>query len=137
MNTVIHSLKNVTFNNMEEFGKFYYQSGNYYIGPLTNGLPNGKGKKYFNNGNFYEGAFINGKANGYGKGFYGNGGHYYIGQWKDNMRHRKGIQYYKNGNVMLDGTFLFDKLCGYGKSFSEEEMLSYGLCYCKEPNRIY
>ena len=39
-------------------GKYYWESGEYYIGQFKNGLNNGKGKLYYNNDKLeYEGEF--------------------------------------------------------------------------------
>jgi hypothetical protein len=54
----------------EKYGKYYY-SDSYYIGPLLNGLPSGKGKLYYKNGNIkYEGDFVDDKREGKGKYIY-------------------------------------------------------------------
>ena len=67
-NNNIHNNKNNIHNNnnkinhinnnikKEEYSKYNYNDGKYYIGPVLNGLPNGKGKIYYkNNKLYYEG----------------------------------------------------------------------------------
>ena len=36
-------------------------------------------------------------------------GYYYIGQFKDDLKNGKGIEYYKNGNIKYEGDFINDK----------------------------
>ena len=65
-----------------------------YEGDLINGMRNGQGKLYYKNGNIkYEGEFANDKFEGTGK-FYYTDGNYYIGQFKNGLKHGKGIEYY-------------------------------------------
>ena len=47
-------------------------------------------------------------------------GEYYIGQWKNGLKHGKGIYYYKNGNIKYDGDFVNDKYEGNGKYIWED-----------------
>ena len=48
-------------------GRIDYHNGDYYIGEMVNGQPNGKGKMHLKNGGWQEGAFINGALAGQGK----------------------------------------------------------------------
>ena len=97
-----------------------YKSGNYYIGPINNGLRCGKGTEYYKNGDIkYEGYFVNDKYEGIGKYIYENG-NYYIGPFINGLSHDKGILYYKNGSVKYEGNFINDKYDGYGKYVSED-----------------
>ena len=97
-----------------------YKSGNYYIGPINNGLRCGKGTEYYKNGDIkYEGYFVNDKYEGDGKYIYENG-NYYIGPFMNGLSHGKGILYYKNGSVKYEGNFVNDKYDGYGKYVSED-----------------
>ena len=59
----------------------------------------------------YEGDFINGKFEGNGKYILENGV-YYLGEWKNSLRHGKGIIYYSNGNIMYDGEFVDGNIFG-------------------------
>ena len=125
-------------NKKEIYGKYNHKyDGDYYIGPLLNGLPNGKGKIYNKNGNiFYDGEFVNGEREGNGKEFYEDG-EYYTGQYKDNMKNGQGEYYFKSGNYCIgqylnnlrhgkikyyykngdiyEGDYINDKREGYGK----------------------
>ena len=47
-------------------------------------------------------------------------GNYYIGEFKNGLRHGKGIEYYKNGNIQYDGDFINDKFEGNGKYIYED-----------------
>ena len=58
------------------------------------------------------------KLEGNGKAFYDDG-EYYEGQWKNNLRHGKGIQFYKNGKIKYEGDFSEDYFEGNGKLFKE------------------
>ena len=49
--------------------------------------------------------FINGKREGNGKYIFEDG-EYYIGEFKNNKRNGKGIEYYKNGNIKYEGEFI-------------------------------
>ena len=117
LNPIIQSLQKD--NIKEENNLYIWKNGDYYLGPLLNGLPNGKGKKFFNNGIFFEGDFVSGKAEGYGKYIYKNG-KYYIGQVLNNMKHGKGKLFDKNGNIEYEGDFINDKVEGYGKYIYED-----------------
>ena len=44
-------------------------------------------------------------------------GKYYLGQFKNNLPHGKGIKYYLNGNILYEGDFINGKFEGYGKYF--------------------
>jgi len=39
-------------------------------------------------------------------------GEYYIGEWKNDLRNGKGIQYYSNGKIKYEGVFISDKYEG-------------------------
>ena len=45
---------------------------------------------------------------------YYKSGNYYIGEWKNGLKHGKGILYYENGNKLYDGNFIEDKFEGEG-----------------------
>ncbi len=60
---------------------------------------------YYKNGYIkYDGDFVNGKKEGKGK-YVWEDGEYYIGQWLNNQKHGKGIEYLKDGNIKYDGYF--------------------------------
>ena len=47
-------------------------------------------------------------------------GNYYIGQYKDDLRNGKGIEYNKNGNIKYEGDWINDKKEGNGKLIDED-----------------
>ena len=55
----------------------------------------------------------NNEYNGFGKMIYENG-EYYIGEWKDGLRHGKGLLFYNNAILMFFGNFIGDKFEGSG-----------------------
>ena len=55
-----------------------------------------------------EGDWISNKIEGYGK-YYWEDDKYYIGQFKNNLRHGKGIIYYKVNNVKYECNFINGK----------------------------
>ena len=71
-----------------------------------------KEKKYYSNGNIlYEGDFGNGKFDGNGK-YIWEDGEYYIGQFKNDLNHGKGIEYFSNENIKYKGDFVNDEKDG-------------------------
>ena len=64
------------------------------------------------------GLMINLKFEGNGKEFFEDG-EYYIGQYKNGLRHGKGIEYYSNGNIKYKGNFVNDEKNGIGHYISE------------------
>ena len=122
--------------NKEEYNKYNYNDGKYYIGPILNGLPNGKGKIYYKNGNlyyegdikngikegngkiflengnYYYGQFTNGQITGKGKYYYDNG--YYEGDLVNGIEHGKGKYYWKSGAI-YEGDYVNGYREGYGK----------------------
>ena len=73
------------------------------------------------NGNIkYDGDMVNGKAEGNGKYIYENG-EYYIGQFKNDLKHGKGIIFYENGNIKYDGEFINDNYKGNGNNIFEND----------------
>ena len=96
-------------------GKYIFQNGDYYLGPLKNGLPNGFGTRYTIQGKTrYQGDFVNGCSQGKGKMIWDNG-EYYEGEYVNNKRHGKGKVFYSNGRIKYDGDFANDKYDGYGQ----------------------
>ena len=49
---------------------------------------------------------------------------FFIGEWLNNLKHGKGIEYHKNNTIKYDGYFFNDKYEGYGKYIYEN-----GNCY--------
>ena len=135
-NNNINIIRNKSINK-EEYNKYNYNDGKYYIGPILNKLPNGKGKIYYKNGNlyyegdikngikegngkiflengeYYYGQFTNGQITGKGKYYYDNGD-YYEGDLVNGLRHGKGKYYWKNGEI-YEGDYVNGNKEGYGK----------------------
>ena len=44
-------------------------------------------------------------------------GNYYIVEWKNGLKHGKGILFYENGNIVYKGAFIEDKFEGFGEYF--------------------
>ena len=102
-------------NYVQGNGKYTFPNGDYYIGDLKNGLPDGKGIRYTPDGKIrYKGDFVNGCSQGIGKLIWENG-EYYEGAYVNNKRHGKGKVFYSNGKVKYDGDFANDKYDGYGQ----------------------
>ena len=114
------AVSNTLQNNQKANNQNYvFPNGDYYIGPVINNVPNGKGQRFTKNGALrYEGDFVNGYAHGKGKLIWDDGG-YYIGDWVNNKRDGKGQMFYKNGKIKYDGDFVNDKYEGKGKYIFE------------------
>ena len=93
-NRVIGIHKEGKIDNTENYGDFIY--------PAINIIKN-EIKEIRNKGKYINGKYIY------------NDGKYYIGQFKNNLMHGKGIDYYSNGNILYEGDFVNDKYEGYGK----------------------
>ena len=132
---------NINKNIKGEYNKYKYKDGKYYIGPILNRLPNGKGKIYYKNNNlYYEGDIKNGIKEGNGKIYFENGNYYvgqftndqitgkgkeyyndgcYVGDFVNGLKHGKGKYYWKNGEI-YEGDYVNGKREGYGKYIYEE-----------------
>ena len=99
-------------NRKQEKNKYFWENGEYYIGPILKGLPNGKGKKYFKDGRIFEGDFVYGKRVGNGK-INNKNGEYYIGQYSNDIANGKG-KYFINGRLMFEGDYVKGKREGNG-----------------------
>lgn len=127
-------------------GTMHYPDG-YYIGDWVNGIEQGKGKYCFNNGDIYEGDFLDGDIEGNGVYIWHGDGSKYIGEWKHNQRHGKGIMFYSdkdwyegqwsegaengigtrhfdNGDIYV-GEWQQGSLTGKGKYTSESDKYTY------------
>ena len=97
----IDQLSNNNFNNNQEL----QQENGKYIGPLVNGLAEGKGiwfgTKEFCKGDRYEGDFRSNKKEGKGIFYYASGDRE-MGDWFNDKAIGKNITLTKNGEVQID-----------------------------------
>ena len=64
----------------------------------------------------YRGSWANGKRDGQGELFNRKGDRVYSGDWKQGVRHGKGVEYFtKDGTVRFEGHFRDDQRHGIGK----------------------
>jgi hypothetical protein len=96
-------------NMMSGYGKIQYANGHSYIGQHINGKRNGKGIYSFIN-SWYEGQFKDDFKDGIGKMKYTPGEDIYIGSFKNDKQHGRGMYLYDNGDVYI-GLFKFDNFC--------------------------
>ena len=67
---------------------------------------------YYSDGTInYEGDWIKGLPNGYGK-YINQDGSYYIGQWKNSLKHGKGIIYNSKKEIEKKGKWINDNFIG-------------------------
>ena len=55
---------------------------------------------------------------GFGK-YIWRDGESYVGEWKNNLKHGKGIDYDKNGKIIYEGDYVNDQYEGNGKLIEE------------------
>ena len=107
-------------NKFEGYGKYYFESGKYYIGQWLNDMQHGKGKIYDKNGKvILEGDFKYDHLDGIGKIFLSDG-NYFIGQYKKGKAHGEGKVYDKNGNVLYLCLFFDGKLIDKEKQYNKK-----------------
>lgn len=89
-----------------------------YEGDFLNGKLNGTGKISFSNGEVYEGQLASFQREGKGAQYYKKddpqGRVSYVGDWKNNKRHGKGIMYFKDW--IYEGEFHEHEMHGMGYS---------------------
>lgn len=109
------------YENAEEADADYvYDNGNYYKGPLKNGLPNGYGVVYDRFGKLSEGDFVNGLRHGYGILYKEDGAKLFEGNFVNDHAQGYGILYYENGTKRYEGEFVDDKRNGKGILYFED-----------------
>ena len=74
-----------------------YDTGDKYVGDVSNGVSHGQGTYTWANGSKYVGEWKDGLKHGQGTFFY-VGGAKYIGEYKDNLRHGQGIYTHADGS---------------------------------------
>ena len=67
-----------------------YDSGDKYVGEVSNGVRHGQGTYFYADGSKYAGEYKDDLMHGQGTAFYTNGDEY-VGEWKDNLRHGQAI----------------------------------------------
>ena len=104
--------------NKDGYGKSLYDNGDYYVGNLKEGIPNGRGTLYDKGNNKkFEGSFINGQpVNGT---YYFESGEFYKGPLNNNLRHGFGKLFYSNRDIKYEGDFNKGIKEGKGKYFYE------------------
>ena len=134
-------------SNRDGYGKSAYNNGDYYIGNLREGIPNGRGVLYdkrnnkkfegsfingqavngtyfFESGEFYKGPLSNNSQNGFGKLFYSNGDIKYEGNFVKGIKEGKGKYFYENGEY-YEGDFHNNLFHGKGKIFYANDNIHY------------
>ena len=143
----------INYNNKYTgYGKIIFENGDYYIGGFKNGLINGKGILYYGNikstvyFDYYIYAFDN-KSDEEKKNIEIIKIDYYIGEFKDKLKHGKGLAYFKNGQKYR-GEFINGKFEGNGKfidgygnyyigEFKKGSRHGKGILYDKNGNILY
>jgi hypothetical protein len=84
---------NFVKGSIEGFGTIYYPDGSRFVGMFTEGIPTGYGKYILPTGVvWYRGEFKFGRKDGYGIEYDSDLGFIrYVGYWKNNLKHGKGI----------------------------------------------
>ena len=129
------------------YGKCLFENGDYYLGNLKEGIPQGigtlfgkdnnkkfegkfdKGKAvngtyFFENGEFYKGSLKNNKYQGHGQLFDKNGNIKYDGEYNNGKKEGEGKLFYKNGEK-YEGFFHINKRHGKGKLFYKNGNIKY------------
>jgi len=110
-------------------GYVIFASGNYYHGPLKNGIihthSNTKGKCTYIDGNVYEGEWKRGEKHGKGYMTYADGA-IYEGEWVDGEKHGKGRNTYMRAVQEEDDTWVNEYDGEYDGDFERGEMHGLG-----------
>lgn len=91
------------------YGEWRGHNGDIYEGEVSGGKWNGYGKKTYANGNVYEGYFVQYEMTGFGIFTYANGT-VRSGKFINGILNGKGKVIYKDGTILLEGTFLKDRI---------------------------
>ena len=94
-------------------GKEEYDDGSVYIGEFVRGVMAGNCKFIFADGGIYQGMMVNGKALGKGKYIYKNTNKVYEGEYKDNLKHGRGVL--TTQDYTYEGEFSMGAMQGLGE----------------------
>jgi hypothetical protein len=96
------------FSKLKVEKRIDYDDGDYYIGEVIGGVPQGKGTMYYSNGDKYVGEFYDGLKEGFGI-YYWADGERYEGEFYYDYLYGDGKYYYTDG-VIFDGAWYYDEV---------------------------
>lgn len=103
-------------------GKFYYRTGEVYIGEFFDNERHGHGRLEYRGGDVYEGAWVRGRKRGLGTQHYANGD-CFVGYWVSDRREGMGTFYYVGKGKKYDGEWVNDKpKCGQMTVMTPDEI---------------
>ncbi len=82
-----------------KYEEYKFANGDYYLGEMKYGYPDGKGKMSYANGDSYVGGWKEGRQNGLGKYTFADGIIYEC-NWVNGKKHGKGRVTYSSGKVV-------------------------------------
>lgn len=88
-------------------GRYYFSSGDWYMGEWKKGIREGQGMYFYANGDRYIGEFKSNKMNGLGTIYYSDG-RKYEGEWMNGRASGQGTMYLETGEKWV-GTFKNNK----------------------------
>lgn len=107
----------------ETEGELYFADGVYY-GSIKFNQPHGLGKYWYNSGEYYIGEFFQGYMSGNGSYYDQEGFLVYCGEWKDSCYHGVGTLYEK-GKIWYWGEWFLGEAKGRGILYDEEGKIQY------------
>ena len=96
------------FSKLKVEKRIDYDDGDYYIGEVVGGVPQGKGTMFYSNGDKYVGEFYDGLKEGLGI-YYWEDGERYEGEFYYDYLYGEGKYYYTDG-VIFDGVWYYDEV---------------------------
>lgn len=109
-------------NGEREKGTLYYETGDKYVGPFDNDLPNGTGKIVYDSGDTYEGDVVDGVREG--KGTYTTAkGEKVVGEFKNNTLNGLVSHYDRKGTLLSVSEYSNDILISKVDMTSESSTL--------------
>lgn len=103
--------------------ELYFTDGVYY-GSVQLDQPHGLGKYWYNSGEYYVGEFVQGHMCGNGSYYDQEGFLVYCGEWKDSCYHGVGTLYEK-GKIWYWGEWFLGEAKGRGILYDEEGKIQY------------